>query len=486
MLVLFAALLAVQEPDTVRISYTEALEIARESNPRFVRQKLQAENAESWMATSRAQRYYPTVGMNVVAPEYVSALTKIVTEDGEIYVPTERRTLQTGVVVNQPLPTGGSFQVTGSVMALNQPLLSLDERYTGRTFLGFRLQQNLFGVNNSIRNYRLARESFARSRAEFADQERALARSVLSAYYGLVSTRKQMEIDSMLFVRDSLRSVKGGDGNPQGPMSEVDSLKFELEAARSAFNRTRSNQALLRAQATLNEALGFPPGKVVIPDSALLVERLDLDVERGVQQAMRNRWDYALAQMGVENRRMGLRDAGRTSPVTVFVNTTIGFDGSARSVGPSDALRSALDGQNRSRNMDIGVSIPLFDRFEEKNAVARARNELQIAEYGLADARRALENEVRLAAQRVANASRQLELADKQFAITRRTMQLQGARYAQGEITIAEFLIDQASQRQAEIGMLQAKVELLTANEEWRRAIGESGEGETPAVRRRR
>ena len=36
-----------------------------------------------------------------------------------------------------------------------------------------------------------------------------------------------------------------------------------------------------------------------------------------------------------------------------------------------------------------------------------------------------------------------------------------------------EFLIDQASARQAEIGLLSAQVEMLTAIEDWRRATGE-------------
>ncbi|MBL0171945.1 MAG: TolC family protein [Gemmatimonadaceae bacterium] len=468
---LLASLLLVQTTDTVRISYPDAMELARQSNPRFVRQQLQAKNAELWMASARAARYLPTVNVDVTTPEYVSALTRVTTTEGEVYVPTKRRTLQSGLSVTQPLPTGGVLRVTGSVASLSQPLL-LDQRYTGRTFLGFRLDQTLFGVNYSIRNYRLSRESYARSQAEFADQERNLQRNVLGAYFGLVASRKQVQIDSVLFVRDSLRVAGMFTGAAGTDISEVDSLKFELEVSRSAFNRTRSQQALLRAQASLNEVLGYPATTVVMPDSTLSVERQSIDVERGVSAAIDNRWDYVLAVMGVENRKMGLRDAHRTSPVTVSVNSTIGFDGSARSNAATASLRDALEGQNRSQNIVLGVSIPVFDRFEERNAVGRAQNDLRVAESNLAEQRRQLENEVRLAAQRVANASLQLDLAEKQSRITRRTLEIQSSRFARGEITSVELLIDQANQRQAEIGLLQAQVELLTANEEWRRAIG--------------
>ncbi|MEQ1692278.1 MAG: TolC family protein [Gemmatimonas sp.] len=469
---LIAALLLAQTTDTIRITYPTAMEVARQSNPRFVRQQLQANNAELWMASARATRYLPTVNLDLTSPEYVSALTRVTTTEGDVYVPTKRRTLQSGMTVTQPLPTGGSLRVTGTVSSLSQPLL-LDQRYTGRTFLGFRLDQTLFGVNYSIRSYRLSREAYARSQAEFADQERNLQRNVLGAYYGLVASRKQVQIDSVLFVRDSLRVAGMFTGAGGTSISEVDSLKFELEVSRAAFNRTRSQQALLRAQASLNEVLGYPSSTVIVPDSTLSVERQFIDVDRGVAAATANRWDYVLATMAVENRKMGLRDAHRTSPVTVSVNTTIGFDGSARSDGASASLRDALDGQNRSQNIVLGISIPVFDRFEERNAIGRAQNDLRVAESNLAEQRRQLENEVRLSAQRVANASLQLDLAERQSLITRRTLDIQSARFARGEITSVELVIDQANQRQAEIGLLQAQVELLTANEEWRRAIGE-------------
>ena len=468
---MLSALLLVQT-DTVRISYPAAMEVARQSNPRFVRQQLQARNAELWMASARSARYFPVITMDITSPEYVSALTRVTTTEGEIYVPTKRRTLQSGMNITQPLPTGGTLRVTGTVTSLNQPLL-LDQRYTGRTFLGFRLQQSLFGVNYSVRGYRLSRESYARSQAEFADQERNLQRGVLAAYFGLVSSRKQVQIDSVLFVRDSLRVAGMFAGPVRATLSEVDSLKFELEVSRSAFNRTRSQQGLLRAMASLNEVLGYPVSTVIIPDSTLSVERQEIDVEQGVAAAIANRWDYALALMAVENRKTGLRDAHRTSPVTVSVNSTIGFDGSSRGNGASDAVRDALTGQNRSSNIELGISVPLFDRFEERNSVARAENDLRSAESNLAEQRRQLENEVRLAAQRVANASRQLDLAERQSLITRRTLDIQAARFARSEITSVELLIDQANQRQAEIGLLQAQVELLTAKEEWRRAVGE-------------
>jgi outer membrane protein len=301
-------------------------------------------------------------------------------------------------------------------------------------------------------------------------QERSLARSVVSVYYGLVQARKQAELDSMLAARDADR-LSARRSN-EVAASEIDSLKFELESVRSTMSRTRSRQGLTRAQTELNEILALPINTVVIPDETIRVEAFVPDIRAGIAAAYASRHDLRLAELSVENRRANVRDAGRTSPVTVGVSSNVGFNGSARKPGFRSALEEAIDRQDRARTINLSVSVPLFDRFEERNAVSRAKNDLLSAEANFADQRRQIESEVRQAGERVANAASQLNLAERSVTITRRTLELQSDRYRAGSITSAELLIDQAAYRQAEISLIQAQVDFLTIAEEWKRAIG--------------
>ena len=477
MIHVLTAALAIAVQDTVRLSFPEAIEHARKTNPNFVRERLQFENAEISLNGSWADRYLPEVSLDFTVPSYVAAVGAAGFDSAgrQLFKFTESRTVSSSLELAQPLLTGGTLRVTGTLEGAEWPRLTEKKRYSSRSFLGFELSQQVFGINNSIRQWRLAKESFARAEAEFANEERNLARNVMDAYYGLVQARKQAEIDRVLFVRDSIRNASAATNT--GRMSEVDSLKFELEAARSAFNRTRSFQSLARARSRLNEVLALPPNTIVMTDTSIAVERLVPDIQAGLTAAYSRRQDLRLAQLGVENRRAGLRDAHRTSPITLFLRSRIGFDGNSEpfpdNSRASRALENALNTQLRSNRMSMGVDIPIFDRFDERNAIGRATNELRSAEISLADQTRRLENEVRNAAQRVENASIGLDLAERQFSITRRTLEIQTPRFSRGEITSVEFLIDQASARQAEIGLLTAQVEMLTAIEEWRRATGE-------------
>ena len=473
MLPIVALVVAVASQDTIRLSFPEALERAREANPDFINERLDYDNSVIELASAKAERYYPELALNFIAPEYVSRIDRIETEEGTAFRRTERRGLETELELEQPLPTGGSLRVVGTLTGVGQPGEDPDERFSGVSFLGFELEQQFFGINRSVQEYRLAQEEFASSAASFADEERNLAREVMEAYYGLVEALKQSQIDSVLFVRDSIRNASAANRPAQQIMSVVDSLKFRIEATRSALNLTRSDDDLSEARSELNEILGLSAETVVIPDSAIVVERITPDSEAGLIAARANRQDLRLAQLGVENREAGLRDARRTSPITLFITSEIGFDGSADASRASEALRAALRNQDRSRTIELGIRIPLFDRFDERYAVAEARNDLRAAEVNLADQHRRLENEVRNAARGITNASRRLDLAEQQSMLTRQTLELQTARYTAGEITLVEFLIDQAATREAEIGLLEAQVEMLTATEEWRRAIGE-------------
>jgi outer membrane protein TolC len=205
----------------------------------------------------------------------------------------------------------------------------------------------------------------------------------------------------------------------------------------------------------------------------LRVERITANVETGLQYARRNRYDLLLAQLSVENRAAALRDAHRTSPVRVILDGRLGFDGSGTSAEAQRALDDALGTQSNSKYVELRVSVPLLDRRSERNNVERSVNDLRAAESRLADEVRSLENEVRLAAQRVDNAATQLTLAERQVEITRRTLALQLVRYEAAAISSLEFLIDQGNPRSAELSLIDAQVEMLEAAEEWRRAIGE-------------
>src|SRR5687768_1182117 len=116
MLPIVAALLSLTAAqDTVRLSFPQALDRARQNNPDFVNERLDFENAIIELASEKAQRYYPELSLAFIAPEYVSRIDRIETSSGLALRRTERRTMETELELEQPLPTGGVFRLTGTL-----------------------------------------------------------------------------------------------------------------------------------------------------------------------------------------------------------------------------------------------------------------------------------------------------------------------------------------------------------------------------------
>ena len=467
-----ASVLTLSVPqDTIRMTIEDALARARRTNPGFQRETLERANDElSWLG-ARADRFLPEVGLTFTSPEYVSALRRVTNDDGsDGFVKTLRRTLEAELELSQPLPTGGTFSISGTLTSLNQPLDDPDERFQGAAFLGFQISQDFFGINNRRRSFRLARESHVRAQTAFLESERDLANEVIESYYDLVQAIKEAQIDSVLAVRDSIRNATRPATTQQ--MSTIDSLRFLAEALTSALSRTESNQELARTRAQFNEMFALPLSTVIIPDTVVRVEQITVDEKQGLEFARANRLDLQLAKLSLDNRRAALRDARKTSPITIDLDGTIGFDGNSENFRMSPALRGALRSPERSTSIQVSVSVPLFDRFEERYAVQEAANELRMEEISLEERFRELENEVHLAAQEISNAQTQLRVAEANFRVTQQILTNNTARYARNEIQSSEFLIDQANAREAEVELLEAQVELLLANEEWKRVIG--------------
>src|SRR5688572_20765844 len=75
MIHVLAAALAFAVQDTVRLSFPEAIDHARKTNPNFVRERLQFENSQTSLNGSWADRYLPEVSLDFTIPEYVAAVS---------------------------------------------------------------------------------------------------------------------------------------------------------------------------------------------------------------------------------------------------------------------------------------------------------------------------------------------------------------------------------------------------------------------------
>jgi outer membrane protein len=124
-------------------------------------------------------------------------------------------------------------------------------------------------------------------------------------------------------------------------------------------------------------------------------------------------------------------------------------------------------GQNYGFSFGLGVSLPIFSRFQTSDAIAQAAATAQDAECDLQAARLAVERDVRAAIIDLDNAYRSLQLAEEQVALNRERQELTQERYRLGgsDFTALQNVIDRTAQAERQalealFGFINARISL--------------------------
>lgn len=111
---------------------------------------------------------------------------------------------------------------------------------------------------------------------------------------------------------------------------------------------------------------------------------------------------------------------------------------------------------NRSRNIGLNLSLPIFNRFQTRNSVERAQVQLSNARLDLENIRQSIALDVRQAYLDYQTAVKRLEVTEKQVQSARQALEVEQARYDVASSTLVELTQARASFVDAESQRLSA------------------------------
>lgn len=241
------------------------------------------------------------------------------------------------------------------------------------------------------------------------------------------------------------------------------------DVLRASLEVTNARQQLLQAQNQRRTA-GFALGRLV-----------------GVEGPVRARHDEPLDPEPLALGRDELRElALRQSPAVQSANAdVVAAEASLKSARaqyfPSITASTGYDwfnqdpsltGGRTSWNMRLGVSMPIFNRFQREESVSRASVQVDIARTAAADARRQVVADL----ERILGA---LDMAEQQVALAREALlaaeedfRVQQERYRLGVSTILDQVTSQINLVQAEIDLIAARYDYQIARAELEALVG--------------
>ncbi|MDW8052518.1 MAG: TolC family protein [Armatimonadota bacterium] len=251
-----------------------------------------------------------------------------------------------------------------------------------------------------------------------------------------------------------------------GVAAQFDLLRAETAVAQAEQAVLNAHNQRELAAAALNNLLGRPLDTPVrIASAPTLPPMPDASLEQLTQQALANRPEVLAAARSVELARLNIRTAQRGALPNLVLTGQADFN---LTTSPFNPRREVYAGA-------LVLSVPIWDSGITRAREAQAREELEIAQLRLEQAKESVALEVRQAYLTLQDAQKRLAVAQKGLEQAREALRLARVRFEAGVSPQLEISDAELAFTQAQTNFVNAQFDYLDAYAALQRAIGALG-----------
>jgi outer membrane protein TolC len=241
-----------------------------------------------------------------------------------------------------------------------------------------------------------------------------------------------------------------------------DSLRSVVTLGTAQLQLVNARAALSSAEANLGRLVGADTPVGAVDDSTLYTMLPPIDSTGLRDEALANSPSVKAA----EASSAAARSAVQISKAGYW--PTLSLSGSASMNGSSRNDYTFLN----SRQVSLGLSWPVFNRFQREQGVVNALTSLDNAEAQAADSRRAVLANLRAAIAALEAARLTISITLTSVLAAEEDLRVQQERYRLGAATIVDVLTSQEALNQAEVDAVTARFDYVRARAEISALIG--------------
>lgn len=289
---------------------------------------------------------------------------------------------------------------------------------------------------------------------------------VTQAYQGVARAEEFVRVaeEALKNAQERLRLIRAQVD--AGVAAQFDLLRAETAVAQAeqALLNTRNQREL--AVAALNNLLGRDlntPVQVVKPTALPPLQEAALDTL--TQQAYANRPEILAAERGVQLAQLNIRNAQRGNLPSLILTGQADFN---LNTSPFNPRRESYTGT-------VVLSVPIWDSGITRARVTQARDDVEIAQLRLQQAKEGVALEVRQAYLNLQDAQKRLAVAQKGLEQATEALRLARVRFEAGVSPQLEISDAELAFTQAQTNFVNAQFDYLDAYAALQRAIGVIG-----------
>ncbi len=429
---LAATLCAAAQTDTLRLSLSEAISMARARSVDAAAALDELRSAYWQYRTYRAE-LLPEVNLTATVPSYHKQYSSYMNADGT-YSFVRNNFLQ----MNGGLSITQNVWLTGAQLSVNTSLDWLRE-LEGDPYNRFMtipvalsLSQPIFGVNTVKWDRRIEPVRYAEAKAAFLTATETVAMSAINYYFNLLMAKENLEIARQNHANAAKLYEVAREKRQMGQISENDLLQMELNLLNARSDMTDCESELKSNMFTLRSFLDLEPTVEIEPEIPTGIPVVEVTYADALEKALaNNKFVRNLRRRQLEADYEVAKAKGNLRQISLFAQ--IGYTGTDHRV--SDAYRRLKDNQV----VEIGLSIPLIDWGKRRGQVKVAESNRQVTESRLRQETMNFNQDLFILVERFCNQQQQLAIADKASEIAQRRYDTNVATFMIGRISTLDL-----------------------------------------------
>jgi outer membrane protein TolC len=247
-----------------------------------------------------------------------------------------------------------------------------------------------------------------------------------------------------------------------GQATRSDSLRSLVNLGTARTNLITTQSDVARTQATLGRTLGLDGRVQAADDSAFYRTSIALDTTQLTQEALARSPQVQAAEASTDAASASVKSAKAQYLPTVALSGGTSWNGS-----------NANDYQLfANRQVTLGLSWPIFNRFQREQTIEARLASLDNAEASAADARRAVQSNLTSQYAALDAARARIDISRTSIEAAQEDLRVVNARYQAGAATILDVLTSQQALAQAQVDAVNARFDFLKAKAQIEALIG--------------
>lgn len=322
---------------------------------------------------------------------------------------------------------------------------------------------NLFNGFGDIAALRGAEWELAGQHDIFTREEQALIFSTVSAFLQVLSDRELIRVrtENLEGNRRQLEQIEALYRAGNRPVSDFYQQQAETSSAELDLLVAERNYAVSRLQ--LMQTIGLAPTTAATltapPLETLEMALVALPAERVQSEVLAQRADLLAREKQLEATREQLVEARAGYWPTLDLATSINSDYSSLDKSPGFSGQFLDDNPNAT--IGLTLSVPIFDRQQTRNQVARARIRQSNARLSLQQQQLQAETELGQALQDFGTAQKLIGVTEARLTAARQALAAVEERYRVGAATLVELTQARAQFVQADYDRVKARYGLI-------------------------